>query len=140
MSGTKKISGKIMCCIIVVAILISGMCTALMHAHFLGLYYDESNATIEATIEIADVDIAFVDMVSSNAMGIYNSTYIQQILYQNTNIKKVSEFLYHTVDFCDRGNRYFDAFMNRYPVDESMLFTQTKVLKFIHNMDGKKRI
>ncbi len=138
MFGKKSLSDKIICCIVAIAVLFSGMCVALMQSHSLE-YYDYKSETT-ATIEAISIEVSFVDMATSDTTGICNSTYIQQIVYQNTSVKKISEFLYHNVDSSGLINSSFYAFMEKHSIEDSLQFTQGLVVNYIHNMDGKKRI
>lgn len=138
MFGRKSISDKIICCIIAVAVIFSGMCVVLMKSNSLEKYDCDSELT--ATIEAICIEVPLIDMATSDTTGICNSTYIQQIVYQNTVIKKISEFLYHAVDSRDLIKSSFSSFIEKYSVEDSLQFTQGLVVNYIHSMDGKKRI
>lgn len=139
MFGRKSISDKIICCIIAVAVIFSGMCVALMKSNSLEKYDCDSELTAD-TIEVICIEVPLIDMTISDTTGICNSTYIQQIVYQNTVIKKISEFLYHAVDSRDLINSSFSSFIEKYSVEDSLQFAQGLVVNYIHSMDGKKRI
>lgn len=56
MFGKKSLSDKIICCIVAIAVLFSGMCVALMQSHSLEYYDYKSEDT--ATIETISIEVS----------------------------------------------------------------------------------
>lgn len=94
----------------------------------------------EAVIEAIDIQIAYVDMATTEATGICNNSYVQQIVGQNICVKKFMDAIYHNTSTDELVRFSFNSYMAQHAIENLEQFFETVVLNYIHSMDGKKRI